>query len=403
MHPADLSIREFSYNLPQDRIAMHPLADRDDSKLLIYKDLSLSESLFSHITDYLPEKSLLVFNDTKVINARIHFQKSSGGKIEIFCLEPTDHNFNLNITGKASWNCLVGGASRWKEGILQKEIELNGQKLILQAVNSGKNGNAYQIDFSWNPATFSFADVINAAGLTPLPPYIKRNAAPEDVIRYQTIYANQPGSVAAPTAGLHFTKDILNKLPQKNISTAFVTLNVSSGTFKPVDADRMEGHQMHAEWIEVREDSIKQLIQQENMVIAVGTTSARTLETLYWLGIKTLLNPEIDELKILQWDVYNNPLSSINIDKNSALKALLQWMNHKGLKKILASTELMIAPSYKFRICNALITNFHQPRSTLLLLVAAAIGADWKKIYEYAMENNFRFLSYGDSSLLFIS
>lgn len=407
MRPEQISINDYDYNLPDERIALHPLAQRDASKLLVYKNGETQESTFSHIGSFLPEHSLLVFNNTKVINARIKFTKTTGAAIEIFCLEPygavTEYSSVMNATKSVRWKCLVGGAAKWKEELLNKEIVISGEKVILSVAKAEKLSDSFVIEFSWQPAGFSFAEIIEAAGNVPLPPYIKRNTDEEDTSRYQTIFAEHTGSVATPTAGLHFTEAIFEKLTKKNIEKAFVTLHVGAGTFKPVKADTMAEHEMHAEYIDVNMHTIRKLQSNIGKIAATGTTSLRTIESLYWLGTKAYLNPEIKTLSLSQWEVYEAPLATTAITAHDALEALLQWMERNSTENIFTQTQILIAPGYRFRMADMLITNFHQPRSTLLLLVAAAIGEDWKKMYAYAMKNDFRFLSYGDGNLIFIN
>ena len=423
MHPKDISINDYTYNLPNERIAAFPLTERDASKLLIYKEDGISEDIYRNIAAHIPENSLLVFNNTRVIQARVLFTKPTGGVIEIFCLEPyeaiNEYSTIMNKKGSVRWKCMIGGASKWKEGELNKKVEIRnlpagqaGKKLEMKAKLLEKLSDAYVVELTWFPEELSFAEVIEACGDMPLPPYIKRKAETSDKERYQTIYAKHDGSVAAPTAGLHFTEHIFNSLEGKNISKAYVTLHVGAGTFKPVKAGLMQGHEMHAEWIDVHIDTIQQLIDNiHNCIIAVGTTSLRTIESLYWIGVKTILNPliKIEDLIIHQWDVYEAPLVDNNIPAATSLSSLLKWMKKNKTERIITTTQILIAPGYQFKIAKAIITNFHQPQSTLLLLVAAAIGnnlptgqAGWKKIYDYALENDFRFLSYGDGSLLFI-
>jgi S-adenosylmethionine:tRNA ribosyltransferase-isomerase len=407
MHPKNISITDYTYSLPDDRIAAFPLAERDTSKLLIYKNGIIEQDIYKNIADHLPEKSLLIFNDTKVIPARILFRKSTGSTIEIFCLEPyNEYNVAMQQRGSSKWKCLIGGVSKWKEDKLNKELEISNKKINIEVKIVEKLSDAYIVEFSWQPAELSFAEIIQYAGETPLPPYIKRKADDADKERYQTIYAMYDGSVAAPTAGLHFTKEIFSSLAKKEISTSYVTLHVGAGTFKPVKALRMEGHEMHTEWIEVNIDTIEQLIANlRNTIVATGTTSLRTIESLYWMGIKTIFdtNISVDALSIQQWEVYENPLSETIYTAKEALSSLLIWMKKSNIEKLITKTQILITLGYKFKIAKALITNFHQPQSTLLLLVAAAIGANWNKVYQHALENDFRFLSYGDGSLLFIA
>ena len=404
--PRKISIQDFTYHLPEEKIALHPLQERDASKLLIYKDGLIKEDVYKNIADHLPEHSLLVFNNSRVINARIRFKKTSGGIIEIFCLEPHDllneYSSIMNKTGNVTWKCFVGGAAKWKEGRLEKKLIINNSELIIKALLVEKLPDAYVIEFSWIPENYSFAEVIEAAGDIPLPPYIKRDTDIADGSRYQTIYAKHDGSVAAPTAGLHFTESIFEKLSAKQIDKAYVTLHVGAGTFKPVKAASMEEHEMHAEWIDVDIETIKKIITKKENVIAVGTTSLRTLETLYWLGLKSYLNPEIKNLNLEQWDVYKDEFLNKNLNIKEALGSLIKWLEKKNTTRLFTQTQLLIAPGYQFKIAKALITNFHQPQSTLLLLVAAAIGNDWKKIYDHALKYHYRFLSYGDGNLIFI-
>ncbi len=404
--PGDISINDYNYHLPDEKIALFPLKDRDQSKLLIYKKREISDNIFSNITDYLPEKSLLVFNNSKVINARIRFQKSTGSTIEIFCLEPaesiSEYSIVMNQKQSVTWKCFVGGASKWKEEYLEKEIKIGETAILLKARIKEKLAEAYNIELSWQPEQFSFAEIIEAAGDIPLPPYIKRSTESTDSNRYQTIYGVHDGSVAAPTAGLHFSDAVFQKLGAAQIKKSFVTLHVGAGTFKPVKATTMKEHEMHAEWIDVDIPTINNLLDND-FVIAVGTTSLRTIETLYWLGVKTLLNPDLDKLELNQWDIYEEGLIEKNISKENALQRLLDWLNKKKMQRVFTQTQLLITPGYQFKVAKAIVTNFHQPQSTLLLLVAAAIGEDWKKCYQYALENDFRFLSYGDANLLFIA
>ena len=405
MNPYQISIQDYSYHLPEEKIALHPLAQRDASRLLIYKEGKITENIFANIASLLPEETLLVFNNTKVINARLRFKKPTGAAIEIFCLEPqgdiTEYSTVMAATGQSQWKCLVGGAAKWKDEELHKNISIDGKPVVLKASMINKLSDAYSIQLSWSPAAYSFAAVIEAAGDTPLPPYIKRNTDNEDTSRYQTIFAQEDGSVAAPTAGLHFTEAIFTKLAERNISKTFVTLHVGAGTFKPVKAAIMQDHEMHAEYFDVDEKNIRQLKNNIGNIAAVGTTSLRTIESLYWLGVKAFLNPGEKKLGLQQWDVYQEPLLSCAIQPADALDALLVWMQQNNTSHVFTQTQLLIAPGYRFRVTNILITNFHQPQSTLLLLVAAAIGEDWKKMYDYALQNDFRFLSYGDGNLIF--
>ncbi len=406
MHPKKLSILDYTYSLPLERIAHHPLVQRDQSKLLVYSNGEISTDRYQHIHKYLPEQSLLVFNNTKVVEARILFKKTSGATIEIFCLEP--HQQYPDITTamlqrqSVKWRCLIGGASKWKHGqILEKKIQHLQQEIILQAKYLEKVNDSFSVELSWSSPELSFAELLHTAGVMPLPPYIKREAVAEDAERYQTIYAATDGSVAAPTAGLHFTTEIFTALREKKITTDFVTLHVGAGTFKPVKAATMETHEMHAEFIDVSLETIKSIIENVGKYItAVGTTSLRTLESLYWLGVKSIIYTDrsLRELYVQQWDPYE--LNSDDITVTQALNALENKMKNEKKERLITTTQLLIVPGYNFRIVDALITNFHQPQSTLLLLVAAFIGEDWRKVYEYALENDYRFLSYGDGCLL---
>jgi len=408
MHPKNLSISDFDYSLPEEKIAVYPLPKRDQSKLLIYQNGNISEDIYRNIADHLPENSFLVFNDTKVIKARILFQKKTGAVIEIFCLEPhekiNDYAVVLSQKNSTKWKCMIGGAGKWKEKFLEKEIQIGGNKIVLKAQLVEKLKDAYVVELSWNPGDYSFAEIIDHAGETPLPPYIKRKAEESDAERYQSIYSHYEGSVAAPTAGLHFTKEIFSSLKKKNIDTGFVTLHVGAGTFKPVKSSNMEGHEMHAEWIDVSTQFLQQLIDNLSQgVLCVGTTSVRTVESLYWMGLKTFLDPEISfaDLKINQWEVYEEPLKNNVCNAKDALQSLLKYLQNKKTERLFIQTQIIIAPGYSYKISNGIVTNFHQPKSTLLLLVSAMIGKKWRKIYDYALTHNFRFLSYGDGCLIY--
>ncbi len=421
MHPKNLSITDFTYLLPEDRIAKYPLAERDASKLLIYKKGNITEDIYRNIAGHLPENSLLVFNNTKVIEARLLFQKPTGGVIEVFCLEPHEQYPDITTAmlqqEKVHWQCLVGGASKWKRGqVLEKRITHKEKEIILRATYIEKRADHFIIELTWSPAALSFAELLHVAGAIPLPPYIKRSAETSDAERYQTVYAKQDGSVAAPTAGLHFTDVVFSELDKKNIDKTFVTLHVGAGTFKPVKSEIMEQHEMHAEFIEVSKDTIEAIRNHlQEPLIAVGTTSLRTIESLYWLGVKLSMgNSEClpagqagaientdSQICLSQWEPYD--LAEKNIPVDTALASLLSWMEKNKLEKVVAKTQIIIAPGYKLKIVKALITNFHQPQSTLLLLIAALIGNDWKKVYAFALQNDFRFLSYGDGNLLWVN
>jgi len=410
MHPRDLSISDYTYALPDERIAPVPAPNRDESKLLVYDKGIISTSIYRELDQHLAAGSLLIFNNTRVVEARLLFRKPTGGMIEIFCLQPDvrypDVATALQQTREVYWQCMIGGASKWKPGqVLQKEISAGNKNYTLEARYEGKGDDHFLISLKWSEESLSFAEVLHDAGAIPLPPYIKRMADEGDSERYQTIYAKEEGSVAAPTAGLHFTDTIFQRLRAKNIDTDYVTLHVGAGTFKPVKAAVMEDHTMHAEYIDVDRSLIERILQQPagHAVIPVGTTSMRTLESLYWLGVM-LIKGEEDlsahgVLQLDQWYPYAQEEQSLPSSRE-ALTALLEWMQKQQRPQLLASTRLLIAPGYKPKIAQALITNFHQPQSTLLLLVAALIGEDWRKVYQYALDNDFRFLSYGDGSLL---
>jgi S-adenosylmethionine:tRNA ribosyltransferase-isomerase len=411
MNPGNLSIKDFTYHLPEDRIAKYPLPERDASKLLIYKQGKITEDVYKNLSFHLPPGSLLVFNDTKVIEARLLFQKPTGGIIEIFCLEPHEQYGDITVAmkkhSKVLWQCLIGGASKWKPGQrLAKKINLP-KEIMLCAKYVEKRIDSFVIEFSWNDTSLPFAEILHHAGAVPLPPYIRRAPESSDEERYQTIYAHNDGSVAAPTAGLHFTENIFDKLRSEKIKTDFVTLHVGAGTFKPVKSETIEGHEMHAEFINVSRKTIENISKNLSQnIIAVGTTSLRTIESLYWLGVKSAIGnmqlkmPEEKLIELGQWDCYE--LEKVNIEPTRALEALLDFMEKQNMERLIAKTQILIAPPYKARIASALITNFHQPQSTLLLLVAALIKEDWRKVYHYALQHEFRFLSYGDGCLLWI-
>ncbi len=403
--PRDISIQEYDYHLPEHRIAAHPLTERDASRLLIYQKSNIKESHYRNLHEFIPENAMMIFNNSKVIPARILFTKETGGVIEIFCLEPyqlqQDYAVVMSQTGSTIWKCMIGGISKWKTPSIEKKILIHQTEVLVNASILEKGTDHHVVQFQWSPVNYSFAEILTSAGNMPLPPYIKRSATDEDAERYQTVYAREEGSVAAPTAGLHFTPELLKKLLEKGIVQKEVCLHVGAGTFKPVKSDKMEAHEMHAEWIDVTIDTIKSMRDHQGPIIAVGTTSLRTIESLYWMGVKSMLHDTINDVSIHQWDVYDNNLLKMASSKEMALSALLNWMQENKLKSIFTQTQLLIAPGYLFRIANALVTNFHQPKSTLLLLVAAGIGEQWKTCYDYALENDFRFLSYGDGSLLF--
>ena len=404
MRPQDLRIEDFTYSLPEERIAKHPLQERGNSKLLVYKNATIQEDAYVNLTRHLPAESLLVFNETRVIHARLLFQKDTGGMIEVFCLEPHEQYPDVQQAmaqkGKVWWKCMVGGASKWKHGLVLSTYFKEGP-FTLRAEIVERLPGYFTVELSWDADELSFAEVLQVAGKVPLPPYLKREPEVSDKERYQTVYAKEDGSVAAPTAGLHFTGGLMQSLEEKKINKEFVTLHVGAGTFKPVKSTTMAEHEMHAEWIDVSVSAITNVLRHlEKNVVAVGTTSLRTLETLYWFGVKLIQHHSLDltGISLKQWEPYE--LESSDISPEKALQALADWMlqNHNG--RLVTRTQILIAPGYDFKIADGLITNFHQPQSTLLLLVAAFIGEDWRKVYDYAMSKDFRFLSYGDGSLL---
>ena len=394
-----ISIEEYDYPLPEERIAKYPLPERDASNLLVLKDNEIKKSQFKYVGDFLPQDTLLVFNETKVIRARLQFHKATGSRIEIFCLEPEkDYQVAFSATSPVRWKCLIGNSKRWKKGKLTMELSVGGKPVVLSAERISQNDQYAEIEFSWTPENLSFASVLEAAGEIPLPPYLHRDAEPDDRDRYQTVFARYDGSVAAPTAGLHFTQPLIAALREQGFTFDEVTLHVGAGTFKPVSTDTIGEHAMHSETIIVRRSLIKNLINQIGKpIIPVGTTSTRTLESLYWIGV--MLKEQglaLRPLHVEQWFPYEDhaPMSA-----TEALQIIVDYLDKHGLTRLEASTALMIAPSYKMRIITGLITNFHQPKSTLLLLVSALIGERWKDCYRFALDNGFRFLSYGDSCL----
>ena len=389
-----INIRDYIYDLPGDRIATHPLENRDESKLLVYKAGEIDHTCFSALPDLLPPNSTLFFNDTKVIPARLFFQKETGAQIELFLLNPVEPNLLLQLamqaTSHSSWKCTIGNLKRWPEDIVLTK-KVNGIELGAR-LKSREEGI---IDFEWTPKDICFAEVVRAMGVTPLPPYIKREADEHDLVRYQTVYSHHDGAVAAPTAGLHFTEKVLSAIRQKGMDTDFLTLHVSAGTFQPVKVANATDHKMHSEQIIVSKENIQHLMM-DKPIVAVGTTSARTIESLYWYGVKLIQNPN-EEFLINQFDAYELPSF---YTKKEAIEAVYRKMKADHLEIISGKTSIYILPGYSFKVCNALITNFHQPGSTLMLLVAAFIGDDWKEVYRQALENDYRFLSFGDSSLL---
>lgn len=396
--PKNISIEEYNYPLPDNRIARYPLQQRDQSKLLVWNKGKLSESQFFHLPQFLPTDSLLVFNNTKVIHARLLFQKTTGSTIEIFCLEPT----TLSIidafaqTERCEWMCFIGNNKKWKEGALHRTITIEGREIVLNAERGEAVGNAWKVNFSWNGGC-SLSEIIDQAGVIPLPPYLHRDAEQSDNERYQTVYAEHQGSVAAPTAGLHFTDRVFADLEKQGIETEFITLHVGAGTFKPVTTATIGEHEMHVEKVQITRDNLLHILHHSGNLIAVGTTTVRTLESLYWFGVKLSQNSSLDAMHVLQWDPYQ--LEELHIDSKEALHNVLEWMEQHDTDHLDGDTQLMIAPSYRYHIINGIVTNFHQPKSTLLLLVSALIGDAWKECYHYALNHEFRFLSYGDSCL----
>ena len=399
--PRHIRICDYNYPLPDERIAKFPIAQRDHSKLLIYEKGDVKEDVFYHLPDYLPEGALMVFNNTKVIQARMHFRKETGALIEVFLLEPaepSDYELMFQTTCSCAWYCLVGNLKKWKEGTLTRVIEIYGTEVTVKATRGSVHGTSHCINFEWT-GLFSFAEIIDALGELPIPPYLNRETQESDKTTYQTVYSKIKGSVAAPTAGLHFTPEVLADLDAHGIDREELTLHVGAGTFKPVKSEEIEGHEMHTEFISVSRVTIQKLIAHEACAISVGTTSVRTLESLYYMGVKVLKNPDLSEeqLHVSQWEPYDTPVDIPPID---ALKGLAAWMDAHQLDVLHSSTQIIIAPGYNYHIVKMLVTNFHQPQSTLLLLVSAFVKGDWHKIYEYALGHDFRFLSYGDSSLL---
>lgn len=398
-----IRIEEYDYPLPDERIAKFPLAKRDESKLLLYKDGQVSESVFKHIADYLPAGSLLVYNNTRVIQARLLFQKATGARIEVFCLEPAEpHDYALIFqqTERCSWICLVGNLKKWKDGLLTKKVTIQGEEVILSAEKKESHGDSHRIEFTWNNPKYTFADLLDAAGVLPIPPYLHRETEKSDLVTYQTVYSKIKGSVAAPTAGLHFTPEVLADVDTHGIGREEVTLHVGAGTFKPVKSETIEGHEMHTEFISVRRSSIERIQKNLGKIIAVGTTSVRTLESLYYIGVKLASHPDAtsEELVVNQWMPYEAENNRIPVAE--ALQHILDYLDRHQADKLVTATQIIIAPGYEFKVVRGIITNFHQPKSTLLLLISAFVKGNWRTIYDYALSHDFRFLSYGDSSLL---
>ena len=403
--PKHIKIQDFNYDLPDGRIAKFPLAQRDKSKLLLYKHGEVSESVFSSLPSYIDKGELMVFNNTKVIQARLHFRKDTGALIEVFVLEPiepADYALNFQQTEHVAWLCLVGNLKKWKGEVLKREMIVRGRLITLTAERGDAVGTSHWVDFRWNNKKITFADILEVFGELPIPPYLNRETQESDKVTYQTVYSKIKGSVAAPTAGLHFTQKVLDALQEKGVDREELTLHVGAGTFKPVKSEEIEGHEMHTEWISVSKATIESLIAHGGKAIAVGTTSVRTLESLYHMGVTLMLHPDAtdEQLKVKQWQPYELPAEAQGISSVDALKALLGYMEQNGLDTLHSSTQIIIVPGYKYQVVKAMVTNFHQPQSTLLLLVSAFVQGDWRKIYNYALSHKFRFLSYGDSSFI---
>ncbi|MGI6073892.1 MAG: S-adenosylmethionine:tRNA ribosyltransferase-isomerase [Fermentimonas sp.] len=397
-----LKISNYNYNLPHDRIAKYPIKERDKSRLLLFKDSHIDEAVFKDLPNHIPAGSLMIFNNTRVIHGRLVFKKKSGARIEIFCLNPylpADYESNLSSTNGCEWSCLIGNARRWKDGELSMDVNIGEDVVKLKATKIKTEGSYSVIRFDWDRIIYTFSQIIEGAGRVPIPPYLERESEECDVEGYQTTYSSVDGSVAAPTAGLHFTKEVLDELAAKGVEMAEVTLHVGAGTFRPVKSDTIGGHDMHREFISVTKDTIKKIAEAKGKIIVVGTTSMRTMESLYYAGKKVADKSSVKDGKVMigQWEPYDevDPISP-----KQAMINILDYLESRGEDHLIGETELMIAPGYKFHYADAIITNFHQPESTLLLLISAFVGDVWRDIYDYALKNNFRFLSYGDTSLL---
>lgn len=404
MHPKNIQIEDYNYALPEEKIALFPLRERDAARLLVYKSGTIQDRTFKEIGAALPAGSLLVYNQTKVVHARLYFKKPTGGKVEVFCLEPdsryADVPTAMAMRGEVYWRCMIGGASKWKQ---EQVLILERQNLEVYAERVANVDGTWLLRLFWNDATLSFAEVLERAGNVPLPPYINREATADDEASYQSVFARESGSVAAPTASLHFTEGLLARLKESGIHTQSLTLHVGAGTFKPVSAETMEGHDMHAEWMEVSRATLNRLLEQlraSKPIIALGTTSCRSLESLYWIGWQLLNGIAIEDgsIAVSQWLPYEQ--GEVDLRPIDALEAILAHLDQKNAQKLVLRTQIIIAPGYQFRMINGLITNFHQPKSTLLLLVSALVGEGWRKIYDHALRYGYRFLSYGDGSLL---
>jgi len=395
----NIKISDFTYDLPDDKIAKYPLTGRDKSKLLVSKNGVIEENIFQNCVEYLPENTQLVFNNTRVIHARLFFRKETGAKIEIFCLEPVepaDYEIAFQEKERVVWQCMVGNSKKWKVGVLKRDVEIGGEKITISAKKKEQTENTFNIEFRWNKPV-SFAEIIEHTGTLPIPPYLNRETEEADEETYQTVYAKIDGSVAAPTAGLHFTTAVLNRLANKNIFTKEITLHVGAGTFQPVKSETISGHTMHHETVIIPKSIIAGFIEKSDSIIAVGTTSVRSLESLYWIGLQlenNTFNPNKPE--VLQWEPYE---TEAKISTKKSLQNIINYLNQSDQTVIQFSTQIIILPGYQFKIISGMFTNFHQPQSTLLLLISAFLDENWRDVYNFALANNFRFLSYGDSNL----
>ena len=398
----DIRIEDYDYPLPDERVAKFPLAQRDSSQLLVYKDGEIAHRHFADLPSLLPDDAMLVFNNTRVIQARMRFRKPTGAVIEVFCLEPllpVDYALSLQSTHSCRWLCLIGNAKKWKEGALQLSFAHNGREVALNARRGAQRGDGYEVDFEWNDDTITFGELLETLGELPIPPYLNRATEESDKTTYQTVYSKIEGSVAAPTAGLHFTPAVLDAVRAKGIPTCELTLHVGAGTFKPVKSDTIADHEMHTEYISVSRSLIEELCRTTRRVVAVGTTSVRTLESLYYIALSLYRNPQAtaEQLRVQQWAPYtDNP----TLSRAEAMQLILDYLDRTGADRLVSATRIIIVPGYKFHIVDGIVTNFHQPRSTLLLLISAFVSGDWRRIYDYALSHDFRFLSYGDSSFL---
>lgn len=418
METKHIHISDYNYDLPDSRIAKFPVSPRDTSKLLVYRHGEISDDIFYNLPKYLPQKSLMVFNNTKVIQARMHFRKETGALIEVFLMEPaapTDYELMFQTRGECSWLCMVGNLKKWKEGSLVRNFDVAGSTINFKAtmrrdiIDAKSGGTNYWVDFAWDNPQVSFAEILDAVGELPIPPYLNRETQDSDKTTYQTVYSKIKGSVAAPTAGLHFTDKVLAAIDAAGVRREELTLHVGAGTFKPVKSEEIDGHTMHTEYVCVRRDTLQTLLDYDCCAIAVGTTSVRTLESLYYMGVKLEANPDAaeEDLHVCQWEPYEKadgtPVGGNLIDgitPQKAISNIIAWLDKNNLKTLHSSTQIIIAPGYEYKIVKVLVTNFHQPQSTLLLLVSAFLKGDWRNVYDYALSHDFRFLSYGDSSIL---